>query len=187
MALAALPQFGVLLGVAIIAWCAYHAYNTAIAPPPGGALSLATLKPCFFATGGWVGLLYSFLFLQSAASFHARAQLKKEATQRGEKPPSFKDVKYSQRGVVAEAVHAMDRTVGNFLEQSLPLLLGLYLHAVLVSPSGAAAASWLWLLFRSYYPLVFNSPVPGVFASTMPAYACLLYLWGGALGAATRL
>ena len=81
----------------------------------------------------------------------------------------------------------MDRTVANYLEQSLPILIGLYMHAFLVSPNSAAVAGWLWLFCRSYYPWAWAAPLPAIFMSTIPAYGCVVYLWWTALSAASSL
>ena len=75
----------------------------------------------------------------------------------------------------------------NFLEQSVPFYLGMILHAILVSPNAAAKTGWLWILFRSYYPIAFSYPFPAIFSSTMPGYGCVIYLWWGVVMAATKL
>lgn len=179
-----LPYSGAGLGALIVAWCAYAAFHSGFTSPNGPATAVGSMKPCFFVTGAWMGLLYTFLFMQSAAAFYAHSELKAQASARGEKPLSYKNVKYSIGGAASSRVLAMDRTVANYLEQSLPLLLGLYIHAVLVSPNAAAVASWLWILSRSYYPFLFNVRGPCIFLSTLPAYTCVAYLWYGALSAA---
>ena len=51
-----------------------------------------------------------------------------------------------------------DRSVGNMLEQSVPFLLAIWLHALAKSPTTAAWYGWLWLLLRALYPLAFSHP-----------------------------
>lgn len=73
-------------------------------------------------------------------------------------------------------MRAADRAVGNYLEQTPPFLVALWLHAAFVSPHRAACAGWTWIAARAVYPWVYRLPFPGVFVSTMPAYACVFYL-----------
>lgn len=186
MSLALLPLSAVIPFVALILWCAYQACLAGFSFD-GPAKSVAAFKPCFFVSGAWLGLLYTFLFLQSFAAFSSHSTLKKEAAARGERGPSLSDVKYSRNGVGAPFVRVMDRSVGNLVEQSLPFLLGMYGYALLVSPGTAAAAGWLWLLFRSYYPIVYQMRFPGLFSSTITAYTVVIYLWWGVLSAACAL
>ena len=71
-----------------------------------------------------------------------------------------------------------DRTVGNMLEQSVPFLASLALHAVLVDATKAAQLGWLWLLSRAIYPFVFAKGPPLLFVSTLPGYGFIgALLW----------
>lgn len=182
-----LPLGSAMFMAVLIIWCAFQAWQTAASATAGPAASISALKPCFFATGAWAGLYYMFLFLQSWSSFVGFKQLKQEAANRGEKAPKYADVKYSRGGAQATIVQVMDRTVGNYMEQSLPLLVGLFFHAFLVSPASASAAAWVWVLSRTYYPLVYKAGSIQVFASTLPGYVCIWYLWQRALLAACAL
>ncbi|KAL3907270.1 MAG: hypothetical protein SGPRY_010233 [Prymnesium sp.] len=172
MNLALLPLSAAIPFVALILWCAYQACLAGFSFD-GPAKSVAAFKPCFFVSGAWLGLLYTFLFVQSFAAFSSHSKLKKEAAARGERGPSLSDVKYSRNGVGAPFVRVMDRTVGNLVEQSLPFLLGMYGYALLVSPGTAAAAGWLWLLFRSYYPIVYQMRFPAKWDDLESAIATL--------------
>jgi len=151
--------------------------------PALGDLSL--MAPITFPAGAAISMFYIFLFLQSASAFTAHAKLKAEARSRGEKAPLLSDVKYSRNGLGVASVLAMDRTVGNFLEQALPFFLGLFLYALFVGCNTAAKLGWVWVASRAYYPLVFRHPFPAVLASTLPAYLCVLYLWFGVIVAAS--
>merc|ERR1711915_475241 len=104
------------------------------------------------------------------------AQKKAEAKKKGERAPKLKQVKYGPEGGPLGLTG--DRTAGNMLEQSLPFLVSLWLHALVVSPDTAAYYGWLWLAFRSFYPIVYRLGVPFLFLSTAPGYvliALLLY------------
>ena len=94
----------------------------------------------------------------------------------------------ARRGII----FCLDRTVGNMLEQSVPFLLGLWLHAVVVSATGASRLGWAWLLLRAGYPIAFHrKPLPGsrfgissLALITYPSYAIIITLFGGAVRAA---
>ena len=63
----------------------------------------------------------------------------RQSTVKGEektKKPSYADIKYRSTDKVS-LVFA--RTVGNLMEQAIPFLTGLWLHAIMVSPSVAAS------------------------------------------------
>ena len=70
------------------------------------------------------------------------------------------------------------RVQGNMLEQSVPFLASLALHAVLVDATKAAQLGWLWLLSRAIYPFVFAKGPPLLFVSTLPGYGFIgALLW----------
>jgi uncharacterized MAPEG superfamily protein len=96
-----------------------------------------------------------------------------EAKARGEKPPKLDDVKY---GGKFRAVLAGDRTAGNFMEQLLPFLIILFGHAAVVDANRAAVCGWIWLIFRSFYPIVYNMPFPALFLSTLPSYSIIWWM-----------
>jgi hypothetical protein len=64
------------------------------------------------------------------------------------------------------------------MEQSIPFLVSLGLHAALVDVGCAAQLGWWWLLFRAMYPLCFSRGIPILFVSTLPSYAFIgLLVW----------
>ena len=145
----------------------------------GPATSVRALTPVFYVTAALICLLYVFLFYQSTTAFLEHDRLKKEAKAKDAqaKSPRFSDVKYSGKGKMLTA----DRAVGNLLEQSLPFLLSMYMHAALVSSSQAATIGWIWLAFRSIYPFVYPIAFPAIFVSTLPSYTCIIYMLGTAV------
>merc|ERR1712232_269990 len=62
---------------------------------------------------------------------------------------TFASVKYSGRANTSGLIFVMDRSVGNMLEQTPPFLLGVWLHAIAVSPEDAAWYGWFWLVMRA--------------------------------------
>ena len=169
---AVLSCSGALVAVIVKAW-------SASAPPEGPARDVEALAPVFLVSAAHMLLLYVLLFSQSSTAFKEHAKAKKEAKAKGGKIPSFVDVKYGGRAY--SGVLAADRAVGNLLEQSLPFVLSLYIHAAVVSASGAAFVGWCWLATRALYVLVFTKPFPWIFLSTIPSYWCITYLFGSAL------
>lgn len=127
---------------------------------------------------GWVALFFAFLLFQSGSKFRAHDLLKAaaKAKRSDEKPPSFGAVKYGSAGHKFGTLVG-DRTAGNMLEQSIPFLTGLALHAVLVSVNSAAQLGWLWLLSRLIYPACFAQGIPMLFVSTVPGYLFIAMLW----------
>eukprot|EP01051_Picozoa_sp_SAG22_P021809 SAG22_NODE_4968_length_1120_cov_1.215475_1_plen_211_part_00 len=138
----------------------------------GEAVPAPLLRVCV----GWVALYFAFLFFQSASKFRAHDLLKAAAKAKDEKAPGFAAVKYGSAGNKFGALIG-DRTAGNMLEQSIPFLTGLALHAVLVSVNSAAQLGWLWLLSRLIYPACFSQGIPLLFVSTLPGYLCIAMLW----------
>ena len=179
----ALPLSGIcsssaaLFATTVLAWRAGPV-------PPGPATTQAAFVPVAFVAGAAIALLYIFLFHQSATSFGAHAELRREAKARGEKAPRLAEVKY---GGNSGAVLAANRCVGNYLEQLVPFLLSLFGHALFVSANQAAAIGWAWVFFRSYYGFVFGRPFPALFTSTIPAYLCVWWMAGTAIHAAATL
>ena len=128
---------------------------------------------------GWVCLFFAFIFFQSAQKFAAYNQLRRDAkkTDDGDRPPSFGAVKYGGAGAKYGTLTG-DRTVGNMLEQAVPFLLCLYLHATVIDVQTAAKYGWCWLLSRAAYPFVFSKGLPWLFISTLPGYAFIgLLAW----------
>mmetsp|Transcript_23934 Transcript_23934/g.46642 ORF Transcript_23934/g.46642 Transcript_23934/m.46642 type:complete len:189 (+) Transcript_23934:1-567(+) len=145
------------------------------------------LAPVGLVSVAWISLMYMFLYGQSAAVFYtykntrAKGESKRlvEGKDGEAAPPSFAAIKY--RGKGSRINLAASRTVGNMIEQALPFLLSLWMHAIFVSPDNAAVAGWVWLGFRAIYPLVFLKGLPWLLISTVPGYAVVLYLVGGVI------
>ena len=176
---AALGHFGVYSAYAALAALAVTALKIGLAAPAGPARAVAACTPVLLVVAAAVAHLYAMLFSQSAAAFVALARLRGEAKARGERGPTLAEVKYG--GNRPDAVLAADRCVGNYVEQLVPFLCALLAHAVFVSANGATQLGWLWLFFRSYYPLAYARPFPMLLLSTMPAYACLWWMMGSAV------
>ena len=76
----------------------------------------------------WAMTYYGLLFNQSGAAFEEAARLRARAKKDGARPPKMYEVKYSLGGVTSREVLCADRTVGNFMEQSLALVPALMAH-----------------------------------------------------------
>jgi len=79
---------------------------------------------------------------------------------------------------------AADRMQLNMLEQMPLFLVGLWLHAVFVSPVSAGLAGWVYVAGRALYPFLLGKRLGKVipfriFYATMPGYAVMIYLFGG--------
>ena len=161
--------------VAAFLGCVYKAWQLPAALPTPAA-SVHDLGAVFVVTGGWVCLMYMWLFNQSATAFAEHRRLKKEAKSEGAARPTprLADVKYGTAS--SPRMLCANRTVGNYLEQALPFLVAMYMHAVLVSVQSAARCGWLYLFTRSYYPLAFLRPFPSLLMSTVPSYLVVGYL-----------
>jgi len=126
--------------------------------------SVTRFRPVILVTCGWSALYYCFLQGQHAAAFWIHKAVRKEAnkkehqsTHRENKPIEFAAVKYNRVNTTG-LIFIMDRSVGNLLEQTPPFLIGLWLHALVVSPNDAAFFGWLWLMLRVIYPVAFAHP-----------------------------
>ena len=71
----------------------------------------------------------------------------------------------------------MDRTTCNTLEQAIPFLVGLWLHASFVNPSQVEFLAWQYLLLKAIYPICFYFGLPWLLCSTVPGYGIILKLW----------
>ena len=149
-----------LLSLVTLGWVAYQAYLTSTfdhqaflasfpvsyaapvgkpkkgAAPVGGPVDITAFAPVVLVTAGWALLYYAFLFDQSATAFVVLKDAKRKAKMEGKPMPQLSDVKYGRYSKSAR-VRASDRTVGNYLEQSVPFLVSLWAHAAFVSPVNA--------------------------------------------------
>lgn len=99
-----------------------------------------------------------------------KAKAKKDGQ---DKIVSFKDFKYASTDRFSLL---LDRSVGNTIEQAIPFLTALWIHAVFVSVDSAAFAGWIYVIARTLYPAGFYLGLPFVLLSTVPGYACIIYL-----------
>jgi hypothetical protein len=172
------------------AWAAFFgvaacARARGLSAPSGPARSVESLAPVFLCTVASVALLYAWLYSQSVAGFGAYNEARAAAKKADKKPPTLADIKYA--AAPDKRILIANRTVGNYMEQYIPFLVGLYGHALFVDANAAASLGWLWLAFRSYYPFVFGAKFPALLASTLPAYGVLWWMIATAVLAAVRI
>lgn len=123
-------------------------------------------------TALYFGLWYALLFgLQSRTKYKLQA----EYAARGEQFDRY----FGQDGRMLAA----DRAVINTQEQMVPFLLSMWLHAVFVSPSQAAALGAVYTVLRAAYPLLLGPSLSKaqskrVFLVTGPCYGIVFYLLG---------
>jgi uncharacterized MAPEG superfamily protein len=109
-----------------------------------------------------VALYYAFIGLQVAKNYYLQ---------------SLGDVTDPKKKKHAEKVtKTADRSVGNMLEQAMPFLVSLWLHASFVGPDSATNWGWYYLASRSIYPLAFYLGVPYLLLSTLPGYFVIFKL-----------
>jgi MAPEG family len=116
--------------------------------------------------------LYVFVFLQfqSYSKFYLYFQQKK---QQPHAKVSLRAIKYYN----SQDIWALtgDRTVGNFLEQSIVFLPLLWLHAIFIDPTQSWTICILYTITRCYYPVAFYTQT--MYWSTIPGYIILIYLF----------
>ena len=105
--------------------------------------------------------------------------LGQKAKKDGEKPPSMSSIKYGKGGGLP--ILRANRSVANLIEQTIPFLLGIWLHCVFVDPLAAARLGWLWIAVRGFYPFVFGKG-PLLFAVTLPNYVCIFLMFKPFMG-----
>ena len=183
-AIALMPISGVVSFIAGLGYVVNKAFTLDGSGGPAAEIphyDAHIFTPVLLVTTGWGLLYYSFLFDQSATAFVQTQVAKEAALAIGAKPPTVGDIKY---GVVPNLkMRCADRTVGNYVEQSIPFMVALWSHAIFISPVSAARCGWTWLFCRSYYPFVYGQ-VPRVFLSTVPAYGVVFYMMGKNLSVA---
>ena len=172
----ALPLSGALSISAALVYTIILASNTSVSN------TLANTKsdyiPIAYIVIASMLLYYIFLMMQSATSFHeffkARQEYFDKKTEKSNKPDIVK-IKYGSDNL---NVLTVNRTVANYTEQIIPFLVSIFLCSTFVSVTRATKLGWMWIFFRSFYPLVFRKGVPTVFLSTLPAYACIWMMLG---------
>lgn len=135
-------------------------------------VDLAALRGPVFVTALYFGLWYYLLLsLQRGTKYALQAE-------------------YAARGEVFDRYFgqdprmlAADRAVANTHEQMVPFLLSMWLHAVFVSASHAAALGGAYVVLRALYPTLLGRSVSKtqskrVFFVTGPCYGIILYLLG---------
>jgi hypothetical protein len=121
-------------------------------------------------------VLYLFWFIpfQVWTKWHLLAKKKEEAKKKGgNERVSYKAIKYyNSKDILALAG---DRTVGNYVEYAVVFLPMMWLHALFIDPSKSFTICALYVLFRSYYPFVYQSGFKLLY-STVPGYIIVSYL-----------
>jgi hypothetical protein len=103
--------------------------------------------------------------------FYVYFQEKKESKKPNE--VNFTKVRYFSTNPL---ILAADRTVGNCLEQMVPFLVSLWLHAIFISTETATQYGIAYVGARAFYPLFFRMGIPWLFVSTFPNYGCIALL-----------
>jgi MAPEG family len=117
--------------------------------------------------------LFGFIQFQSYSKFYLYFRQKKQAKRDDNAPKvSFKEVKYYNAKDTMALVG--DRTVGNFLEQSILFLPLLWMHALFIDPTQSFTLCLWYTISRSYYPFAFVTKT--MYLSTIPGYIIVLYL-----------
>lgn len=114
-------------------------------------------------------MYYAFLFGQSFMKHKVFKELKKQ-----DPSISFGKVKYGQG--IDRRCTAVDRAVGNTMEQAIPFLTTLWLCAVFGDPGEATALGWSYIFFRAFYPFVFYKGGIWLLMSTVPGYLIIIRL-----------
>jgi len=71
-----------------------------------------------------------------------------------------------------------DRVVGNTLEQAMPFLVLLWLHALFVNPETSKLLGWIYVATRFLYPITFGfygQQTLGIQIATQPNYIVVYY------------
>jgi len=110
------------------------------------------------------------LYLYSAAKKYKKSDDRVSLT----RMKYFSDNKYALRS---------DRVTGNTLEQMVPFLVSLWLHAWLVDSLEAEWCGWMYILLRVMYAIVFWSKGYSmhILLVTTPAYFLIWYMLVGGI------
>jgi hypothetical protein len=117
----------------------------------------------------YISLYYIFIIIQVSLKYYAYFQEKSKNDK-----IKLADVKYNT--IRNPLVLTGDRSVGNTLEQAIPFLVSLWLHAIFVDTEYATYVGSIYVLTRSFYPVVFRLGAPFLFFSTIPNYICIAML-----------
>lgn len=137
------------------------------------SLSATHFKPVIQVTLAYIVLWYIFLYSQSiyARITHAYSGKGKDGAKL-----SLAQIKYGSPLEKGKSMLRFDRTVGNTMEQMMPFLVSLWLHAAFVDVDHAASLGWYYILSRLLYPFLFLQPFPFILISTIPGYAIIVML-----------
>lgn len=148
-----------------------------LAPPPVARKRAADgplrFRPVVLVSLAWAALYFCFLQGQSASAFWVHQQLREAGAKGGAPAPAWASLKYDRSQQRRGLIFVMERTVGNYVEQSLPFLLGLWMNAAIATPADAAKLGWTWLLLRCCYPLCFAHQLPHRPTGSLSAFAKL--------------
>jgi hypothetical protein len=125
--------FGLFLGVAVVGavllMCGPDGATDNIFP------SVLELQPLALASAVWVVMWYTLLGNQIGVKMVAKEH---------------------DAEAVKQAIHIADRGVINTLEQSIPFLMLVWLHAIFVNPRTSAALAWVFVACRFLYPITYG-------------------------------
>ena len=102
------------------------------------------------ATVAYFVMYYCFLYLQSGTAFYNYWMAKRNA--KPNEKVIWSKIKYDAHDKLSRTA---ERSVGNTMEQALPFLTAVWLHAVFVSPSSASSIAWVCYTFAKLYILTF--------------------------------
>jgi len=168
-----LGQFGVVAACAFLGTLTYAACKVAPGPSEPALQAdnmMEALAPSAIAALGMVALLYAFLFIQSSSIWGGFARAKADAERDNKPKPRLYDLKYGHTKYTRRA----DRTVANMLEQMPCALVSTTLYALFVNAELGPRLGWVWILFRSIYPVVYGRGAL-LFCSTLPGYAIVCF------------
>lgn len=131
---------------------------------PGNYVGPIAVTVLYF--GLWYYLL---LFLQRGTKY----RLKQEYEKKGKEFDRY----FGQD----EEMLSADRAVINTQEQMVPFLTSLWLHAVFLSPASATVCGFLYVCFRSFYPMLLGRRLSKiqskrVYIVTLPSYILVFYM-----------
>ncbi len=143
-------------------------------------MNIHTLAGPVLVTVGYFALWY---FLLIGVQRRTKFRLKREYAERGQ----VFDRYFGQD----EEMLAVDRVVINTQEQMMPVLFGLWLHALFVSATTATWLGAIYVILRSCYPLLMGRRISKiqprrVYWVTVPSYWVVFILWGAVVVAAIR-
>lgn len=129
-------------------------------------------KEPILVTVAYFALYYLFLFSQAAISLLRYLYATKTGN---EKEVSLRRLKYGS-AENDKLLLTLNRSVGNTLEQMVPFLASLWLHALTLSPRRAAVIGAIYTFLRSFYPFAFYRGYFSLILVTLPNYICIFYL-----------